>query len=122
MAVSAQNLAEHLELDQIDGLIAAAGVDGTKEIMATFWRSTSELLDTLASQIEQNALNGAAATAHAIKGSAANVGALRLANAASQLEDVCKCEAADQARATMQVIREEFAAVRSCFDQHLAKA
>lgn len=116
------NEAEHLQLDQINSLITAAGVDGTREIMDAFWRSTTDLLAALTTQLNDNAYDLAAGTAHAIKGSAANVGAMRLAQTASLVEDACKSGAGDDAGRLLTSAHADFEAVRSHFDDHLANA
>ncbi len=117
-----ENGADHLELDQVNGLIAAAGVDGTREILDAFWRSTEELLDALSAQVGDGALALAAQTAHAIKGSAANVGASRLAKTAAQLEIACKAENADAAPVLMRDTRAHFEAAKNRLTEHLLKS
>lgn len=112
----------HLQVEQIDGLVAAAGVDGTQAILDAFWRSTTDLLETLNGQIGQDTLDLAAQTAHAVKGSAANVGAQRLAAAAALVEEACKTGDKNAIDAALQSVLEDFEAVRAHFDAHLAKA
>ncbi|MHA7872517.1 MAG: Hpt domain-containing protein [Hyphococcus sp.] len=111
----------HLQVEQIDGLIAAAGVDGAQQILDAFWRSTTELVDTLADQVRQNALDLASQTAHAVKGSAANVGAQRLAQTASRFEEACRRGDADAVEVALADVKADFAAVRVHFDTHLAQ-
>lgn len=115
-------LEAHLLIEQVDGLVAAAGIDGTHEILEAFWRSTSELLDSLASQITEPDLDPAAQTAHAVKGSAANIGARRLAETATAIEDACRDGDRDLLATKLQEIRNDYAILRSCFEQHLSKA
>ncbi|MFN3960705.1 MAG: Hpt domain-containing protein [Parvularculaceae bacterium] len=79
-----------IESEQIDSLLDAAGVDGVKDILEAFWRSTDQLSADLARCIETGACADAARTAHALKGSAANVGANRLADAARRVEALSK--------------------------------
>ena len=112
----------HLQVGQIDGLVAAAGVDGTRSILDAFWRSTTELLETLKDQVGQETLDLAAQTAHAVKGSAANVGAQRLAAAAFQVEDACHTGEKAAIDAALNAVLEDFEAVRECFEDHLSKA
>ena len=112
----------HLQVEQIDGLVAAAGVDGTRSILDAFWRSTTELLETLKDQVGQETLDLAAQTAHAVKGSAANVGAQRLAAAAFQVEDACRTGEKAAIDAALNAVLEDFEAVRECFEDHLSKA
>ncbi|MEM6414168.1 MAG: Hpt domain-containing protein [Pseudomonadota bacterium] len=83
-----------IETEQLDGLLAAAGEDGLREILDAFWRSTDELLAALNNQISESDFDEAARTAHAIKGSASNVGAQLLAATAKAVE--AACEAKDQ--------------------------
>jgi two-component system, sensor histidine kinase and response regulator len=112
----------HLQVEQIDGLVAAAGIDGTREILDAFWRSTTDLMEMLATQVSQNALELAAQTAHAVKGSAANVGAQRLANTAAHFEAACKRADHNAAESALLALRQDFADVRGHFENHLSKA
>ena len=77
------NKSAPIELKQIDSLITAAGVDGTRAILDAFQRSTADLLTMLAHGIQDGALEDAYRTAHAVKGSAANVGATMLSETES---------------------------------------
>lgn len=113
---------EHIEIDQLDGLIAAAGVDGAREILNAFWRSTQELLDALAAQVNDGSLDLASRTAHAIKGMAANVGASKLAQAASDLEKICKGGDVGAAPALMQETRARFETAHAHLLGHLQDA
>jgi|GEM_PF-1669704 len=117
LSVSHHDRHQHLHVEQIDGLIAAAGVDGTKAIMEAFWRSTTDLLTALAAQLGDSAFHDAAQTAHAIKGSAANVGAHRLSQSASEVEKHCKDSSA--ALELVERMQEEFAVLRKHFDAHI---
>lgn len=112
--------AGHLQVDQVDGLIAAAGVDGAREILEAFRRSTADLLENMAVQIGKDDFGAAAATAHAVKGSAANVGASRLAQSAAQLESACKQSTDDNVRDLLDAVRKDFESARRCFEEHLA--
>ncbi len=85
-----------IERDQLDGLIAAAGVGATREIVAAFYRSTETLLADLRQQSAAGDFAAAGRTAHALKGSAANLGAVELARAASGLEGSCRERLIDQ--------------------------
>ena len=116
------NLEAHLLLEQVDGLVAAAGVDGTKEILEAFWRSTSDLLETLSSQITEGSFEPAAKTAHAVKGSAANIGAHRLSDTATAIEQACKEGNNDLLAEHLREIMRDYESVRVCFREHLSKA
>lgn len=81
---------EHLQAEQVDGLVAAAGVDGAIAILDAFQRSTVDLLSVIGEDLRTGALSEASRTAHAVKGSAANVGATALAESAAAIETACK--------------------------------
>lgn len=98
-----------IEMEQIDSLISAAGVDGTRAILEAFQRSTTDLLTMLTDGVRGGALEDAYRTAHAVKGSAANVGARMLAETASAIEQACR--AGDAATAA-----EMLSEAQSCFD------
>ncbi|MBL4619326.1 MAG: Hpt domain-containing protein [Marinicaulis sp.] len=112
----------HLHIEQIDGLVAAAGVDGTREILDAFWRSTTNLMEQLTEQVSQNTLDLAAQTAHAVKGSAANIGALRLSNTATEFENACKRADLDAAKTALQSLQQDYIDVKGHFEEHLSKA
>lgn len=116
------NLEAHLLIEQVDGLVAAAGIEGTREILDAFWRSTTELLETLSSQVTQSSLEPAAKTAHAIKGSAANIGAHKLAETATAIEQACKDDNDDLLAKHLLDIMHDYEAVRACFHEHLSKS
>ncbi len=79
-----------LESGQIDSLLDVAGVDGVNDILAAFWRSTDELSADLSRCVATGEITQAARAAHALKGSAANVGAHRLSEAARDVETLSK--------------------------------
>ena len=81
-----------VDREQIDGLIAAAGVEGARDILRAFWRSTDHLIAALKDQLSRGDLFEASRTAHSLKGSALNVGALQLSLFARSIEEACKAE------------------------------
>lgn len=112
----------HVQTEQLDGLVAAAGVDGARAILDAFWRTTSELMASMNTHVSDNALDLAGQTAHAVKGSAANVGAQRLAASAARFETACY--SGDQAaiEEALHSVAADFAAVRAHFEEHLARS
>jgi HPt (histidine-containing phosphotransfer) domain-containing protein len=82
--------AGYVETEQLDGLLEAAGVAGVREILAAFWRSTDGLVAELRAQIARGDQQGAMRSAHALKGSALNVGAVRFADTVRRIEELCK--------------------------------
>ncbi len=108
-----------LEYEQIDGLLEVAGVDGVKDILGAFWRSTDELAADLARSIEGGEGGQAARTAHALKGSAANVGALRLAEAAREVETLSKSGDFATARAAIERLAAIYRETRAALERHV---
>jgi HPt (histidine-containing phosphotransfer) domain-containing protein len=110
-----------IEMDQIDSLIAAAGVDGTRAILDAFQRSTTDLLSMLADGVRGGALEDAYRTAHAVKGSAANVGAQMLAETAAAIEKACKAGDAASAAEMLGEAQSRFDLFCVHFEAHLAQ-
>lgn len=111
-----------LDRMQIDGLVAAAGVAGTREIIDAFQRSTDGLMAALRDQLGKGDFGEASKTAHALKGSASNVGAVRLATAARDIEDACRRQDGVTALMTLTGLQTQYADAVSAFDEHLAAA
>ena len=111
-----------LDREQIDALIAAAGVAGTREIIDTFWKSTDRLIAELRDHLGAADLTAAARTAHALKGSALNVGAMKLSCAARGLEDACKTGDVTAASARLSSALEFYNETVVAFDRALADA
>lgn len=111
----------HLQLEQVDGLITAAGADGALAILDAFQRSTSDLLKSIETDLSNNALSEASRTAHAIKGSAANVGAEALADAASAIEVACKDGDQSAALAKMNDVKTFYVAFCDAFKAHIER-
>lgn len=89
-APSADRVADLVETAQLDGLIDAAGVDGVREILSAFWRSTDGLVADLKRQLVSSDQAAALRSAHALKGSALNVGASRFAETLRRVEEACR--------------------------------
>ena len=104
-----------LDREQIDSLVAAAGVDGTWEILDAFRRSTDDLLAKLHVELASGDLAEAARTAHALKGSAANVGALTLSSAARKVEDACRSQNGAGAQESLAGAGSHFEATLAAF-------
>ena len=118
-AATIMSVSEHVEIDQIDSLINAAGVDGTREILMAFSRSTDGLLRQLSQDLSAENFTDAMRTAHALKGSAANVGAKRLAQTALEVEVACREQEIATARDSLKLACQHFEAVEAHFESHL---
>ena len=112
----------HIEVEQLDGLIAAAGADGVREIFDAFWRTSEELLDLLSTQVNGGDLTLAAGTAHSLKGMAANVGASALSATATDLEIACQNADANAADGHVEQARADYLAAQHWLKNHLQKA
>ncbi|MEM8937534.1 MAG: Hpt domain-containing protein [Pseudomonadota bacterium] len=114
--------AHHLEHAQIDGLIRAAGVDGTREILKAFWSSTRDLTAQIRQMRNAHDYVSAAAAAHAIKGSAANVGAAALADIANEIEAAFQSGDAKRIAACVELIESNVAEAQAEFEDYLDSA
>ncbi len=99
-----------IETDQIDGIIAAAGVEGADEIMTAFWQSTTDLVKSMHDALSTNDVENAKKLAHALKGSSSNVGANALSRITQQFEASCNDGATDDAKSVLD-------AIENCVDE-----
>lgn len=120
-SVLADENAAHLDLEQLHGLIDVAGIDGTREILEAFWESTQSLIDLMAVHVDTSDLDSAATTAHAIKGSAANVGAQSLLQQARQFEELCRT-GTELTGHHMQELTSVFSQTRQAFHDELVRS
>ncbi|MEL7487583.1 MAG: Hpt domain-containing protein [Pseudomonadota bacterium] len=109
-----------VECEQMDGIIAAAGVAGAREILAAFWRSTEDLIVELNAALDRRDLEAAAGAAHALKGSALNVGAHALSAMATTLERQCREHDLDGARAAIVENERCLERTKTAFSEYLA--
>jgi len=116
-----QEQPELIEVAQLEGLVAAAGKDVTLEIVDAFWRSTERLLTALANDLRSGALDNAAKSAHAIKGSASNIGAAKLSHTAALLETACRGNDAEGANSLFSESNADFDAARTEITEYLKR-
>lgn len=110
-----------IDLEQINSLIEAAGVAGAKEIMVAFWRSTESLMVSLDEHLATADYEGIKAAAHALKGSAANVGATNIAEFAKDVEAAaCEKDLESAVNANDQ-LKDSVDEARQVFDKHISK-
>ncbi|MEO1151573.1 MAG: Hpt domain-containing protein [Pseudomonadota bacterium] len=103
---------------QLQDLVRVAGKDGTREILDAFWESTEGLIDLMRLHVSNSDSQSAASTAHAIKGSAANVGAQSLHEKAQLFETFCRTQDLANA-ADVEAIAELFEQTRAVFEAEL---
>ena len=109
-----------IEREQMDGIVAAAGVESAGDIMDAFWRSTDNLVAAIEAALENGAMKDAADTAHALKGSAANVGASGISNCTTEFEKHCAEGNVDGARAAFPHILACIEKTRGAFSDYFA--
>lgn len=109
----------HIQLDQVNSLVTAAGVEGARAILEAFQRSTTDLLASMNNGVRGGALADASRDAHAVKGSAANVGAQLLADAAAMIEKACKAGDAATAANMLREAQSLFDVFCAHFEAHL---
>ena len=104
--------------EQITVLAQAAGKDAVMPILDAFWASNEELLVQLQQDIAAKNADAIAKTGHALKGSAANLGATRVSATAKDVEFAGKAgdvetasEAATRLPAEIEETKTAFAAL-----------
>ncbi|MEO1309778.1 MAG: Hpt domain-containing protein [Pseudomonadota bacterium] len=110
--------ASMIDVEQIDGLLNAAGVETARVVLSSFWSSTADLLASARTAIDLNDFDGLERAGHAIKGAAANVGASRISDAARLMEDAARTADAVAATAAVAEIDAAVPAVRDAFEAH----
>ena len=85
--------------EQIRVLADAAGKEAVMPILDAFWQSNDELLEQLEAAIAANDADAAAKVAHALKGSASNLGANAVAETSKRIEFAAKASDLETARA-----------------------
>ena len=111
----------HIQLDQVNSLVSAAGVDGARSILEAFHRSTTDLLSSLIRDVQGGSFDDACRCAHAVKGSAANVGAQMLAETAAMIEAACKAGDTETATEKLREAQSLFDLFCTHFEAHLAQ-
>ena len=77
---------EAIEPDQITVLAQAAGKEMVEPILEAFWESNDELADALGRALSAADADAIGKAAHALKGSASNLGATQLSETAREIE------------------------------------
>ncbi|TNC94408.1 MAG: sensor protein gacS [Stygiobacter sp.] len=93
-------------------LVDALGDEYYRQLLVSFAASLSVKLDDVATALQAGDVARAAATAHSIKGSAANLGYVWLADAAGTVERLCKDGDLDAARLAHTTLDEARAATQ----------
>lgn len=120
MDLSSTAQAPLIEQEQLDSLIDVAGVEGVRSILEAFWRSTDDLSADLERCLSGGECANVARSAHAIKGSAANVGANRLSTAARAVEVHAKNGDLVAAKGAIDRLMVVYRETRAALEKHVS--
>lgn len=115
-------MSDIIDAEQIAMLVEGAGVEAVRPILDAYWESNDELTAALEQGIAKADPEDIARTAHGLKGSSANLGALAVANRAKEIELAAKSGDLTQVRELFHRLPADIAATRSAFDEILARA
>ncbi|NRA30413.1 MAG: Hpt domain-containing protein [Parvularculaceae bacterium] len=108
--------------EQISMLIEGAGVDAVRPILEAYWESNDELTAALQQGLDAGDTTDIAASAHGLKGSSANLGAIVVADRAKEIELAAKAGDIGAAKAAFDKLAADISATKEAFDQLLAAA
>lgn len=108
--------------EQISMLVEGAGVDAVRPILDAYWESNDELIAALQSGIAAGDGEDVAKTAHGLKGSSANLGAIAVAGRAKEIEVAAKAGDLDEVKSLAAKLPNDIAATRRAFDEILGAA
>ena len=106
--------------EQVRVLASAAGKEAVLPILDAFWQSNDELLAQLETAIAGGDADAAAKVAHALKGSAGNLGANAVAETSKQIEFAAKASDLETARAASQVLPAQIEGSKVAFTELMA--
>ena len=108
--------------EQISMLLEGAGVDAVRPILDAYWESNDELTAALKAGLDAEDVTDIAASAHGLKGSSANLGAVVVADRAKEIELAAKAGDLATAKAAFDKLADDISATKAAFDQLLAAA
>ena len=104
-----------IEEEQLRGLAEAAGKETVMPILDAFWTSNDELLAALQAALSTGDADAISKTGHALKGSASNLGATSLAEAAKTVEMAGKAGDVETARDAATRLPSEIEGTKAAF-------
>ncbi|NNU17147.1 Hpt domain-containing protein [Parvularcula sp. ZS-1/3] len=108
--------------EQITMLVQGAGVEAVIPILEAYWESNDELTAALEKGISAESPTDIAATAHGLKGSSANLGAMLVADRAKEIELAAKSGDLNMVRELFQKLPKDIAETRTAFDAIIESA
>lgn len=106
--------------EQLRMLIEGAGVDAVRPILEAYWESNAELQAALAASLEESDPGKVATTAHGLKGSSANLGAVLVASRALEIELAAKEGNIDAAKEAYAKLDDDIAETKKAFEELIA--
>ena len=101
--------------EQVRVLADAAGKEAVVPILDAFWQSNVELLEQLEAAIASGDADAAAKVAHALKGSAGNLGANAVAETSRQVEYAAKANDLEEARTASAALPRQIEGSKAAF-------
>ena len=111
---------ELIDGEQVRVLASAAGKEAVTPILDAFWQSNDELLAQLKAAIAQGDADAAAKVAHALKGSAGNLGANAVAETSKRIEFAAKASDLETARAASEALPGQIEGSKAAFEALMA--
>jgi HPt (histidine-containing phosphotransfer) domain-containing protein len=108
--------------EQIAMLVEGAGIEAVRPILDAYWQSNAQLTAALKNGIASADTQEIAATAHGLKGSSANLGALKVAERARAIEQAAKAGDFAAVEAAFEALAADFEETRDAFEEVLKDA
>ena len=115
-----ETMSELIDGEQIRVLADAAGKEMVTPILDAFWQSNDELMAQLDDAIVTGDAGAAAKVAHALKGSASNLGANAVAETSKRIEHAAKANDLETARGAAADLPAQIAGSKVAFDALIA--
>ncbi|MBB4657552.1 Hpt domain-containing protein [Parvularcula dongshanensis] len=109
-----------IEAEQLTVLAHAAGKEAVEPILDAFWQSNDELADQLSNALSSQDIDAIAKAAHALKGSASNLGAVRMAETAREIEYAGKASDLPAVRSAYDRLFGDIEVTKAAFVQLMA--
>lgn len=110
-----------VDSEQLETLVASAGTEAAQAILDAFWQSCDQLVADLTTCMAENRDEEAARAAHALKGSAANLGAVAMVQTSRDIEQALRAGQSEAVQAGIAKIREDMKATRTAFEALIAR-
>ena len=123
-AVKADHMTEEvaplIDATRFSAMAGSLPDESLRDILENFWTSFRTLAQDFANQAAAGDIDGMSRTAHAIKGAAANIGAMRLSAVAAGFERDCRNDSEPPAAAAAQKLAELVEATRQKVEADLS--